>query len=218
VTTEEDVIRLDLSAVPDVATGLAEARTRRTQLEAPLRGSFRNRQAISGHVALMSFTNRAMSLQAGVASAIAKENPHAAFTLLRAYLELVATVNFVNASPDYIEVLKKPMRELPRGSRKRFVDLFAFASDRFPDIEHYYAVLNEMAHFGSTALWQPFNYDNPELVAYQTSPHWKASDEPRLALALLARLDAWTTEVFYEFVNRHLPPHSAGDETGSPNH
>jgi hypothetical protein len=106
-------IPLDLSLVPTVEDGLRDASERYKEFakvaEESL-GSGEDKILLMAHIPFMSFINRAASLHAGVVSAIREHNPHAAFTLLRAYLELVALVFYVDANPEYLAALEKPMR------------------------------------------------------------------------------------------------------------
>jgi hypothetical protein len=156
----------------------------------------------------MSFINRATSLHAGIVSAVEKANPHAAFTLLRAYLELVVLVFYVDAHPEYLAALERPMSELPKNSRKSFRELFEFASTELSGIRTAYAVLNEMAHFGSTALWHPFTVEDraERVMSFSTGPHWKGPDDARTVLAMLAEADEATLEVLRRYTAHHGTP------------
>jgi hypothetical protein len=204
-------IPLDLSRVPTVEDGLRAAAERYKQfadLAKASLGPADDKVLLMAHLPLMSFINRATSLHAGVVSAVEKANPHAAFTLLRAYLELVVLVFYVDKEPDYLGALERPISELPPNTRKSFRELFAFASSELVGVQTVYALLNEMAHFGSTALWHPFSLDEEgeRRMSFSTGPHWKKPDDPRTALAMLAEADEAVLVVLRRFAEHHVTP------------
>lgn len=212
-------IPLDLSKVPTVAKGLDDAATRYqgfTRLASSSLGTSADKVLLMSHLPLMSFINRAVSLHAGIVAAVEAANPHAAFTLLRAYLELVALTYYVNDHPDYLAALERPVAELPKHTRETFAELFDYAAPEMPGIRKVYEILSEMAHFGSTALWHPFTFTDTEAegspgrLSISTAPHWRNSDtDPRTALAMLQEADEATHYILGEFARLHILPHVA---------
>jgi hypothetical protein len=205
-------IPLDLSKVPTVEQGLADAAHRYrgfARLAVDSFGEGDDRALFEAHLGFVSFINRAASLHKGVVAAVRDENPHAAFTLLRAYLELVVVVYYLDAHPEYIEALKKPMSDLPRGTRKRFSDLFEFAGNEIVGVGATYAVLNEMAHFGSTALWHPFRLEDEveRRIGFSTGPGWRRPDDARTVLAMLQESDEAIAETLHRYSAHHVTPH-----------
>lgn len=201
-------IPLDLSTVPSLEHGLADAaRHYQAFIEiaresvGPIEGAVIFRE----HLALVSFINRAASLHMAIVSAVQGANPHAAFTLLRAYLELVVLVRYVDRQPDYLDELEKPR---PAGKRRTFRTLFEDAATEMAGVRLVYATLSEMAHFGSTALWHPFTItDEAERrLSFSTAPHWKHPDDGRMALAMLAESDEAVTEVLHRYSEHHVLP------------
>ncbi|MGD0407757.1 MAG: hypothetical protein ABSB34_01995 [Candidatus Limnocylindrales bacterium] len=209
-------IPLDLSLIPTVQDGLSDAaeRYRRfAKLAKDSLGPGPNMVLLIAHLPLMSFINRATSLHLGVVSAVREHNAHAAFTLLRAYLELVALIFYVDAHPDYLAALEKPMAELPKNTRLSFRQLFEFAATELAGIRTVYALLNEMAHFGSTALWHPFSLDEDEAeegtlgrLSFSTGPRWRNPDDARTALAMLRESDEATLELLRRYATHHIAP------------
>lgn len=206
-------IPLDLSRVPSVTEGLADAAARDRAFADLARESLGEGTLFLSHLPLMSFINRAISLHRGIVAAVKAENPHAAFTLLRAYLELTVLVYYLDSDYEYLNALTQPMSELPRNTRKSFRDLFEFAAPDMPGVRTVYAVLNEMAHFGSTALWHPFSLDEADpaagtlgTLAFSTGPHWKKPDDARIALAMLREADEVTLAVLRLFAAHHVMP------------
>jgi hypothetical protein len=201
-------IPLDLSKVPSLELGLADA-ARRYQIFIEIAGEslrpIEGATIFRGHLALMSFINRASSLHKAIVSAVESANPHAAFTLLRAYLELVVLVRYLDLHPSYLDELEKPK---PAGKRRTFKELFEDAASEMIGVRYVYATLSEMAHFGSTALWHPFNItDEAErTLSFSTAPHWKHPDDGRIALAMLAESDEAMIEVLHRYSEHHVLP------------
>lgn len=205
-------LELDLSKVPSVEEGLADAAERDRGFIGIARAAFGDsddRPLFEEHLAFFSFINRAASLHRGIVGSVRDANPHVAFTLLRAYLELVVLVYYLDSNPDYIEALKRPMKELPPHTRKRFSDLFEFAGREMAGVVTTYEVLNEMAHFGSTALWHPFVISGEEerRIAFSTAPGWRNPDDARTVLAMLQESDEAMAETLRRYSANHVMPH-----------
>jgi len=201
-------IPIDLSAVPSVDEGLADAAGRYKRFADVFKAAMGEEPhplLFMQHLPLLSFINRAACLHAGMVSAVTERNPHAAFTLLRAYLELVVLVRYVDLHPEYLEELKRPK---PEGKRKKMRELFEDAATEMVGVRHVYSVLSEMAHFGSTALWHPFTITDPEerVLSFGTGPHWKHEDDPRTVLAMLREADETFFVVIDRFASHHVTP------------
>ena len=201
-------IPLDLSVVTTVEQGLADAGERYkrfAQIFWEALGEPEHAVLFDMSMPLLSFSNRAASLHAGIVSAVKERNPHAAFTLLRAYLELMVLVRYVDIHPDYIEELKRPKSET---KRKQMWELFEDAATEMRGVRRAYEVLSEVAHFGSTALWHPFTVTDKEerLMTYGAGPHWKHDDEPRVVLAMLQEADEAVFVVLDRFLAHHVTP------------
>ena len=112
---------LDYSKTPSVEPGIADAELRPrafTYLALASLGNSDDQVLFRSHLPLMSFANRAVSLHVGAISAARTANAHAAFTLLRASLELVGLTLYAIDQPDYLAALERPMSELPKHMRK----------------------------------------------------------------------------------------------------
>lgn len=207
-------IPLDLSRVPSVEQGLADAAVRYqafTKLATSSLGAGEEKVLLLSHLPLMSFINRSVSLHAGITAAVEAANPHVVFTLLRAYSELVVLTYYVNDHPDYLVALERPMSDLPKGTRKTFAELFDYAAPEMPGIRTVYAVLSEMAHFGSTALWHPFTITDAEVegmgghFSYSTAPHWhNPARDPLTGLAMLQEADEAVLHILGAFAREHI--------------
>lgn len=187
----EDEIPLDLSAVPTVEAGLAQAKGYDRAFTRLAKGSLGppgdgERPMFGSHLYLFGFINRAVSLHGAIVDGIRSENPHAVFTLMRAYLELVVLVHYVNRHPGYLAALEQPAADLVGISRKSPQALLNAASRDMPGVRHVYRALSEMAHFGSTALWTPFAVTDEApgegylgVFRFGTPPHWHRPNDDR---------------------------------------
>lgn len=205
-------IPLDLDAIPAVEEGLAAASDRGRLFLDAVREVFPPGQRnlmFKAHLPFVSFVNRANSLHLAIIDAVRAGNPHAAFTLLRAYLELVVLVYYLIDNPAYLDALERPMSELPKGTRLRWAQLFEFAGKDMPGVRTVYDRLNEIAHFGSAALWTPFKLGDDEddrRLSFSTAPHWKSPDDARMALAMLLENDLTIEHVLRQFADKHIRP------------
>lgn len=218
-----EVIDLDPSRVLSVEQGLADAAERYkgfAELAREAMTATDEMLLFESHLPLLSFINRAVSLHAGITSAVKEKNPHAAFTLLRAYLELVVLVRYVDLHPDYLEALKRPIGELPKGTRKQMWELFEDAATEMRGVRHTYDTLSEMAHFGSTALWHPFTVGDAEdrRLTYGTAPHWKKPGDAQIVLGMLLEADESVMVVLERYRDHHVTPvvvrHVANERAG----
>ncbi len=198
--------------MPTVEQGLADAAERDRgfiEIAKAAFGDGDDKALFEQHLAFLSFINRATSLHRGIVSAVREENPHVAFTLLRAYLELVVLVYYVDSNRGYLGALKRPMAELPPHTRERFSDLFEFAGRELAGVVTTYEALNEMAHFGSTALWHPFVLSGEEerRIAFSTAPGWRKPDDARTVLTMLQDSDDAMAETLRRYSAHHVMPH-----------
>ncbi|MGA8186201.1 MAG: hypothetical protein WB819_21435, partial [Terriglobia bacterium] len=67
----------------------------------------------------LSTITRSEGLHSAIAREINQRNPYAVFPLLRAFVEAVVLVIYVNDRPDYVKVLSARPRELPKDGPKR---------------------------------------------------------------------------------------------------
>jgi hypothetical protein len=225
----EAEIPLDLSGVPTVEDGLVQAkeydraftRLAKESLGPP---GYGEKLLIDTHLPLFAFINRAVSLHRAIVDGIRASNPHAVFTLMRAYLELVVLVHYVNRHPAYLEALERPASELRGINRKSPQALLNAASRDMPGVRHVYRGLSEMAHFGSTALWTPFAIIEDEhppegylgTLRFGTPPHWHKPDDDRLAVAMLLENDVAALAVMATFAQEHVVPHVVAAMKATP--
>ena len=165
-----------------------------------------------------SAITRATGLHQGVVTAIRDNNPHAAFPLLRAYIELVATVAYAVENPRYYRALMRSPRNRVAGDPKRqtMQALMHVAAKRFPGIRAPYAELCEIGHFGDKAYWMPFIYTPAEgrapgeplgRLSATNAPRWRdAQRDPLITCAYLIEFGEAFVECIEHIITRQLAP------------
>lgn len=219
-------IPLDLPET--VEAGLAKAKEMDEIFRRLARGSYgppgeepAERLMLTWHLPYWSLINRAVSLHRGIVAVIEQANPHATFTLMRAYLELVATAYHVVRHPEYVNVLAFPAEDWPEGLKPRKPGtLVAKAAKDMPGVRRVYDELSGMAHYTSTtAMWMAFGIEDTEdgrtVLHYRTNPHWKKPDDPRIALAMLLENDRAVIDLLAEFARAHVWPEVAKATEGA---
>jgi hypothetical protein len=91
---------------------------------------------------------RAQGLHDAIVREIRHSNPHAVFTLMRAYAETAAIILYVKDHPNYVSVVQTSPEELPKGrGRKSMQAIINHAVKRFSGFKEVYTELSEIAHF-----------------------------------------------------------------------
>jgi hypothetical protein len=145
-------------------------------------------------VFFMSAVSRARSLHEGVATAIAASNPHAAFPLIRQFAETVAVVLYVADHPEYVAALMDHPKNLPKNVKRLSIQALV----NYMDSRHseqfgvVYADLCEITHFGSFAVWSPFQLKDdpaaPGRLSWASGPRWKDERQGLIACAQTVEL------------------------------
>jgi hypothetical protein len=163
---------------------------------------------------LLSTIKRATGLHRGVISGIRHSNPHAAFPLLRSYIELVILVAYVLRRPDYIKAVVTDPSEWQPGMprRKSIQSLIALAEEEFPTIKAPYEELSDMGHFGSVAMWTAFEPqdvhedENAMTIDWTNVPSWRHRDDPLKAAAHLLEFTAAFVQTVDQIIKAELLP------------
>ncbi len=138
------------------------------------------------HVFAMSAAVRAVGLHQAVRSVIETDNPHAAFPLLRTYLEVGTVVCYVADHPEYARVLAGRPEADPISQRRRTSQaLIQAAAKRYPGIKAVWDELSEVAHVGSPAFWMPWVIESNEerLTTIASWPRWRQPEDALIASA-----------------------------------
>ncbi|KQP77216.1 hypothetical protein ASF37_11675 [Aeromicrobium sp. Leaf289] len=126
---------------------------------------------------------RAQSLHESAVDASIKNNPHAAFTLLRAYVEHCAAVLYIKDHPTRAENLWNDHHGhgVPIGK----ITNYAERSGRFVSFREVYRSLSKYAHPGSVGIFASMQVTGEDDggFTWQSSPRFKSEGEQLLAFA-----------------------------------
>ena len=139
------------------------------------------------------------------------ENPHAVFSLIRAYSEGAALLIYVYDHIDYVEALiDRPIeRQGSTPARLRVGRLVAYAVNHAPGFKHAYDELTDFTHFGSTAMWSPFVLsDESESFSWTSYPRWKNDEQAMIAAALTLEVSDASHTLLGNFGGRYLQSRS----------
>lgn len=109
---------------------------------------------------------------------------HRCRALIRAYVELVTIILYVNANHSYLNTLVA----IPRGSaykRKSFEAMFSALRDSAPGLKRVYRGLSDFGHFGPPAVFNAHSITNEEThsTSWTDAPHWRDEKEFKVACA-----------------------------------
>jgi hypothetical protein len=157
-----------------------------------------------------SMITRSQALHGAIAREIRMSNPYAVFPLIRAFVEAVVLVNYVNDHPAYVEVLTSRPRDLPkRGPKRKSIQaLISYASKHAPGLKNVYAELSEATHFGAIAMWTPHAIANEDENSMKTTwtnyPRWRSDNEALIACAQILELADAMEVLLNQFYARHI--------------
>jgi len=136
----------------------------------------------------LSAVARANGLHHGIAQAIAAENPHAAFPLIRQFAETVAVVLYVADNPHYARVIStRPDQRSKGGPKRRSMQYLVNYMDK-NHADQFGAVWKELCeatHYGAVAWALPFTTSDDEDrdFEWRSRPHWKNDRDALIACA-----------------------------------
>ena len=197
---EEEQSEADLLAkygVTDEATGRENAEQAREYLLAVAESVIREGDITMDHLIVAGMVARAQSLHEAALHAINSDNPHAAFTLLRAYIEQCAAALYLTAHPQRAERLWNDPEGhgVPVGRMTSYAD----SSGRFGQFRRVYDQLSKYAHPSSISHFAAIRVDEDARFTFQTAPRFKRDEEKLVAYAWLIEF-AYIAHVFlFEF-------------------
>lgn len=183
--------------VTDEATGRENAEQAREYLLAVATSVIQEGDFTMDHLIVAGMVARAQSLHEAALSAINSDNPHAAFTLLRAYIEQCAAALYLTDHPDKAEPLWKDPdgHGVPVGRMTSYAD----SSGRFGQFRRVYDQLSKYAHPSSISHFAAMRMGEGNHFTFQTAPRFKRDEEKLVAYAWLIEF-AHTAHVFlFEF-------------------
>lgn len=183
--------------VTDEASGRQRAEQAREYLLIVARSVIREGAITMDHLIVAGMVARAQSLHEAALSAINSNNPHAAFTLLRAYIEQCAAALYLTDHPDRAERLWNDLdgHGVPIGRITSHAD----RSGRFGQFRRVYDQLSKYAHPSSISHFAGMRVGEDRELTFQTAPRFKRDEEKLVAYAWLIEF-AYTAHVFlFEF-------------------
>lgn len=112
-------------------------------------------------------------LHKAVVREIERNNPHAVFPLIRAWVEAVTIGLYVLRKPTYGDyLLNGPGNSRP--AKKSVQAMFHAVKDDAEQLDHVYRQLSDYTHFGSLAVWNAYSIEHEDLRTVS----W--TDAPRL--------------------------------------
>ena len=162
------------------------------------------------HMFLLSASNRAFALHEAVVREADHDNPHAAFTLLRAMLDLVLVLLEVRRNPGYASVVMDvtgPNRTArgPLKSQK----LLARARQELPNLKGVWDDLSEVAHFGREGFLQTIKSateaDGALRVSVSTEAGFREPDDKAVAIVGAAVMSEMVAATFRKILADRPP-------------
>jgi len=189
----EDDDLLARNGITDEATGRRRAEEARELLLMVARSVIREGSFTMDHLIVAGMVARAQSLHEAAFSATNSNNPHAAFTLLRAYIEQSAAALYLKDHPDKAERLWNDLegRGVPVGR----ITSHAARSGRFQHFRQVYDQLSKYAHPSSISHFAGMRVSDGGEFTFQTAPRFKSEGEKLVAYAWLVEF-AYIAHVF----------------------
>jgi hypothetical protein len=182
--------------ITDLPSGRAAAWKARQQLFDPARRVIGSSVAIDTHlVVFQGFMARAQAFHEAAIAAIDAGNPHAAFTLLRAYAENAAALLYAKDKP---EVVDRFWREVD-GHGISIGKITNYADRRFGGFRGIYAQLSRYAHPQAMAILASSRVTDGRTVDWSSSPRFKRSADAIIAYAWTVELAKATRHLLFEF-------------------
>jgi hypothetical protein len=193
--------------IRDAASGAAAARAARERILEPARrvlGSSADVTVLT--VVFQGFVARAQCLHEGAVQMVDAENPHAAFTLLRAYAENAAGLLYAKDHPNMAEQWWDT-----EGYGIAVGRMTNHARTRFDGFKGIYDGLSKYAHPQAKGLLASSSVtDDSGALRWQSAPHFKRPEEQLLAYAWVVELAEATRHLLYEFAQRYQLGYFAG--------
>ena len=136
------------------------------------------------HAFAISASVRATGLHRAIRSAIADNNPHAVFPLLRSYVETAMVICYLTDRPSEVRsFLGLPESDPASRLRPSSQKLIDHAARRYSGIKALWAELSDLTHLGSPAVWMPWVIEDEQqrLTTIASFPRWRRPQEALIA-------------------------------------
>jgi hypothetical protein len=192
---------LDSLGVYDAEPGSAAARSARDRILEPARRVLGTTQDITAlTIVFQGFVARAQCLHEASVQAIDAGNPHAAFTLLRAYAENAAAVLYAKDHPTLVGHWWDP-----DGHGIKVGKITNYAASRFGGFKGIYDQLSKFAHPQAIGLLASSRITNEQEATMQWSsaPHFKKAEDQLTAYAWAVELADASRHLLFEFAQTY---------------
>lgn len=188
---------LDKYGIIDGDSGSQRAKKARENLLMVARSVLQEGAITMDHLIFAGMVARTQALHEAALSAIDSNNPHAAFTLLRAYIEQCAAALYILDHPEKSEPLWN-YRD-GRGVKIGRITSYADRSGRFEGFRRLYDQLSKYAHPSSVSHFANMRAGNDGEFTFQTAPRFKRDEEKLVAYAWLIEFSCIAHGFLFEF-------------------
>jgi hypothetical protein len=178
---EDEAEFLAKYGVSDATAGRERAEAAREYLLTVGRSVLQSGDITMDHLVVAGMVARAQSLHEAALAAINTDNPHAAFTLLRAYSEQCAAVLYLTDHPDKARRLwdDSEGHGVPIGR----ITSHAQNSGRLQSFREVYDLLSKYAHPSSISHFASMRTGDERNFTWQSAPRFKRDAEKLIAYA-----------------------------------
>lgn len=183
--------------ITDEESGRAAAIAAREDILSVARTVISSGDITMDHIIVAGIVARSQSLHEGSVAAIEANNPHAAFTLLRAYAEQCAAVQYMTDHPAKAERLWNDVEGY--GVKIGAITNYAQSSGRMANFREIYNQLSKYAHPSSAAHFASMRVGEDRSFSWQSAPRFKRDEERLIAYAWCVEFARATNVFAFEF-------------------
>jgi len=185
--------------IQDAASAGEAARAARDRILDPARRVLETSDEFTVRLVIFQgFVARAQCLHEAAVQMTDAENPHAAFTLLRAYAENAAAILYAKDHPTRVDHFADPdNRSITVGHIKSWAD------KRWGGFKGIYDQLSQYAHPHGLGLLASSSVSGDRRVTWASAPHFKAPGDQLVAYAWAVELAESTHHLLYEFAQTY---------------
>jgi hypothetical protein len=208
---------IEALGIRDAATGAEVASAAREKILEPAKRVIGTSGDITFRFLVFTgFVSRAQCLHEAAVQMIAAENPHASFTLLRAYAENAAAILFANDHPNLVDNFLDI-----DGHGIKIGRITSYADKRFGEFKGIYNELSKFAHPQALGLLSSTSVAEARTLRWSSAPQFKRPEDQLIAYAWAVELAQATRHLLYEFAERYGlgyfgTPHGSVDEPPAP--
>jgi hypothetical protein len=185
--------------IHDADSGYEAAWSARERIFEPARRVIASADSVTSLLLVFQgFVARGQGLHEAAVAAAKAENPHAAFTLLRAYAENAAGLLYAKDEPaEVVRFWDPDGHAIPIGRITNHAD------SRFGGFRAIYGQLSQFAHPQALGILASTVITDDGALRWVSAPRFKNPDEQLLAYAWVVELAEATRHLLYEFAQRH---------------